>query len=227
MATNILNETMNAAKSTMDSARETAGHVMDSAKEGTEKAVATTTSAFFEGVRAVNNLISTIRSLDTNDALGFIGLERRRSGFSTVAIFGAGIAVGAGVGMILAPMAGSDLRKMILSQFTKATNDATTAVKDAEQKVEEAVKGAEKKVEEKVSAGAEVVKDKVTAGAEVVKDKLSAGAEVVKGTVMHQMGALADVAEDMIDDAQAGPASNHNGTKRVNKPNNVTNHRHS
>jgi hypothetical protein len=142
--TRTLNDTMNAARSMMDSARENAGHAM----EGAEHAVTSTRSAVFEGIRTVTGIIAMLRRLDGDDALGWIGLARRRSPLHTVAAFGAGMAVGAGVAMVLAPMSGRELRAMVLDQLreakakvSKSTADAATTAQEAEKKVEAKVEG--------------------------------------------------------------------------------------
>jgi gas vesicle protein len=140
----ILNDTMNAAKSMMDSARENAGHAV----EGAEHAAASTRSAVLDGVRTVTGLIAVLRRLDGDDALGWIGLARRRGPLHTVAVFGAGMAVGAGVAMMLAPMSGRELRGMVLDQLRGAkaktsepTADVATTAPETEKKVEGKVEG--------------------------------------------------------------------------------------
>jgi gas vesicle protein len=147
---NILNDTMNAAKNVLDTARDNAEQAAGTAKVGAEHAVESTRSALFEGIRAVTGLVATLRSFDADDALGRIGLERRRSVLYDLAIFGAGVAVGTGVSLMLAPMSGQRLRAMILDQLHGAKAQA-----------EESMKQAERKIENKVGAGVEAAKDAV------------------------------------------------------------------
>jgi len=56
-----------------------------------------------------------LTSLDRNDVLGWLGLEPRRSaGFRVLGglgLFGAGLAVGASVALLVAPKAGRELRQ--------------------------------------------------------------------------------------------------------------------
>jgi hypothetical protein len=132
----ILDDTMNVAKNAMDAARENAGHAMGTAKEGAGHAVASTRSAFLDAIHAVTGLVAMLRSLDGDDALGWIGLARRRGPLSTFAVFGAGMAVGTGVGMMLAPMSGKQLRGMILDQVRGAKGQAQASMAEVEKKME-------------------------------------------------------------------------------------------
>ncbi|APR85461.1 Hypothetical protein A7982_10810 [Minicystis rosea] len=188
----ILDGTVSAAKSVMDSAREGAEHAMDSAKVGTEQAVASTRSAFFEGVRTVSSLVSTLKKLDRDDALGWVGLARRRSPLYTVAIFGAGVMIGAGVGMMVAPTSGKKLRRRIGERL----RDLAREVEGPLDQVKENVKDAEEKVEAVADKAGAAVKR----AEKKIEDKVSMGAEAVKDAIMHQAGALADVTEDIVDD---------------------------
>jgi hypothetical protein len=58
--------------------------------------------------------LQDIRNMDKNDFLGILGLETKptltHELFATLATFGVGLLVGAGVALLLAPKAGSALR---------------------------------------------------------------------------------------------------------------------
>lgn len=60
---------------------------------------------------------------DRDDLLETLGLERKPNTVEQVmpalAIFGAGVLVGVGLGMIFAPRAGSELRSELQSQFKR------------------------------------------------------------------------------------------------------------
>ena len=64
-----------------------------------------------------------IKNLDKDDVLGMLGLEARRSDTSrvlkTLGTFGIGLVVGAGVALLLAPKAGSDLRQDLRSKLRR------------------------------------------------------------------------------------------------------------
>jgi gas vesicle protein len=165
----LLNGTMSAAKNVVESAREGAEQAFGSARQGTEKAVSSTRSVLAEGIRTVGQIVGALRSLDRDDALGWVGLSRRRGPLGSIAFFGAGMVVGAGVGMLLAPVSGGEMRNAILRRFQGLKEDAqgslnraASEVKDVEAKVEAFVgkaAGAAKKVEIKVSSDAEQAKD--------------------------------------------------------------------
>jgi len=189
--TNILNDTMSAAKNVMDAARENAGQAMSNAKGGAGHAVASTRSAFIDGIKAMSGLIATIRSLDGDDALGWVGLARRRNPLYSLGIFGAGLAVGAGVGLMLAPMSGAKLREMMLDQL-RGPNAAKDLEKKVEGKVEDlagkaegTVKQAERKIEHKVEQAKEAVVHGVGAvvsAAETVADEVKMSAPRPRST---------------------------------------------
>lgn len=141
---NILDDTMSAAKTAMDAARENAGHAMGAAREGAGHAVASTRSTLLDTLRVVTGLVATLRSLDGDDALGWIGLARRRSPIYTFAVFGAGMAVGTGVGMMMAPMSGKQLRGMILDQLRGAKGEAQASMAEVATTAQETAKKVEK-----------------------------------------------------------------------------------
>jgi len=66
---------------------------------------------------AVSGLIATLRKIHVEDALGWIGLERRRSSLASMGIFGAGAALGAVAGVLFARMADVERRRRVLDRF--------------------------------------------------------------------------------------------------------------
>jgi gas vesicle protein len=155
----------------------TAKDAVQSAKVGTGFAVSSARSTLLDGIQAVGGLVRMIRGLGLDDGLAWIGLSRRRGAFRDLAVFSAGLAVGAGAGLLFAPMSGADTRRAILDQVK--------GLKKVERDVES-------KVESKMAEGAEVLKDKVDAAADVVKEKVDAAADVMKDKV----DAVADVVTD-------------------------------
>lgn len=155
--TNALDDTMKAAMNAMGAARENAGQAAETVKDGAAHVVASTRSAAVDGIRAAAGLIGVLRSFDGDDALGWVGLARRRHPLYTFALFGAGVAVGAGVGMLLAPMSGQKLRAMILGQLQRAKEQTKESIGEAATTVKEV----EKDVEHKVMAGVDAAKDAV------------------------------------------------------------------
>jgi hypothetical protein len=154
-----LKDTVHTVKNVIDSAREGGEQAIDAAREGTERAVSSTRSSLVDAVHAVTKVVEMLRRLDGDDALGWVGLERRRSPLATVMTFGAGVLVGTGVGMMLAPSSGAELRRTIRQILTGLK--ASSSVEEAAEKVGDAVKQAEEKIETTIIAGADGVKDAV------------------------------------------------------------------
>jgi len=67
--------------------------------------------------------LQDITSMDKDDVLGMLGLEARRSQSSrlmtTLGTFGIGLLVGAGVALLLAPTAGSALRRDLRAKLRR------------------------------------------------------------------------------------------------------------
>lgn len=168
---NMMNATKDTARHIKDSAREGMEQAMDSAKHAVGSAKTAVGSAKTEadhafskvlsgiltGVKTVAEVTAVLRALRVNDALGWVGLRRRRDPFMGLALFGAGLTVGAGVGMLFAPMSGRDLRRAILSRFSSASDDA----KEPRPGVESEMKDVENKAEPSVQAAGGTAKDAV------------------------------------------------------------------
>lgn len=81
-------------------------------------------SKVVDGIHAAAKLFSALRDLGVNDALGWVGLERRHSPLRTLGLFGVGIAIGAGVGILFAPKSGKETRDAIAGAFKKTEKKA-------------------------------------------------------------------------------------------------------
>jgi hypothetical protein len=144
---------------TLGSARQAAEHALDSVKGGAEhalgsakEATAGTRSALMEGLRTLNTLVAAARSLDGDDALGWLGLARRRGPVASMATFGAGMVVGAGVALLFAPMSGAETRRKILGLFQGAKEGAAGTVDRPRSDLDERVGDAEAAVDTRTAA---------------------------------------------------------------------------
>ena len=178
-----LNDTVetakDAAKSTLDSARSTidsARSTLESARGETQHAASTVFSTLKEGVGVAASTLALIRSLELSDALGWIGLARRRGPFESIAMFGSGVLVGAGLGVLFAPMSGAELRGTLLSRM----------------------RGAQKKVEEKAGAIEHQAEDL----AHKAKATIVNAAKDVVEDAGSQAGDLAHKAKDAVNVAE-------------------------
>ena len=86
------------------------------------------------------DLRKSFQDLDREHMLEMIGLERRRNMaervLPVVALFGAGILVGLGVGMMVAPRPGRELRKEIKGRFQQQMPRAAEMIQAAAEKLE-------------------------------------------------------------------------------------------
>lgn len=190
----MLNDTIKVAKNVMSAANEEAGHAVgtakhafESAKDGAEHAATSARSTWLDGVKAVTGMVAVMRGFQAEDALGWVGLTRRRSPWGTIALFGAGALVGVGAAMLFAPVSGAEMRRRIMKGLEGLKGEAQhtleraeTEVKAVGEKVEEIASHAKDAViqaEHKVEDGAVALKDmaasKVDAAVHAVKDATS------------------------------------------------------
>jgi len=105
----------------------TAVNGAEAVRESTGQTLVSTLSAMVKVVNAVSGVVAVLRSLDLgrDDRLAWFGLERRRPRRSA-AVFSAGVTVGAGLGMLFAPMAGTALRRTLLMRRRERKEPAKT-----------------------------------------------------------------------------------------------------
>jgi gas vesicle protein len=193
---------MKTAKNGVESAKDHAEHalgtaknVMESAKEGTEHTFTSVMSTVLKGASAVTGFVAMVRSLDLDDGLSWFGLARRRRPLHTLAAFGAGVAVGAGVGVLFAPMSGAALRRAILGEAKDLEREAKHTLEKVETEVKEGVdKGMDK---------AEALAGKAKDGVKKVEHKVGEAADAVKGAVM---GNTVDETKSSLSHANLGSA---------------------
>ncbi len=86
------------------------------------------------------NLRKSFQDLDRERMLEMIGLEPRRSAAEKVlpifALFGAGILVGVGIGMMVAPRPGRELRDDLKNRFQQQMPKAAEMMQAATDKIE-------------------------------------------------------------------------------------------
>lgn len=76
-----------------------------------------------------------LTDITTDDVLGALGLQTRRGVgdylLPALGIFGVGLLVGAGIGLLFAPKAGADLRSQIGSRIRRRRNEEVEGGIDA------------------------------------------------------------------------------------------------
>lgn len=84
--------------------------------------------------------IRKLRDLDRDDLLNLIGLQTKRTAtdwiLPTLGIFSVGVLVGAGIGMLLAPKPGRELREDLRSRFQGAADDMGNQLGGAQGRME-------------------------------------------------------------------------------------------
>lgn len=155
---NTLNAAMGTAKDVAEATKGTAEHAVSTA----EHAVSSAKSSLFEATKFAIGMASALRGLDLDDALGWIGLARRRTLFGTAAVFGAGVAVGAGIGVLFAPTSGEALRRSIQGYLQEVKQGARQEVKQVERKVEKKVGDVADVMKQAVDTAACNVKELIT-----------------------------------------------------------------
>ncbi len=129
----MLDETLQNAKHVMGSVEDAAGRATGAAKDsvGAVKELARdgatgARTTWLDGVKAFTGVLGAIRSFQSDDALGWLGLARRRSPFASYGLFGAGLAVGAGLGVLFAPASGNLTRQRLRRRFEMAGASSKT-----------------------------------------------------------------------------------------------------
>jgi hypothetical protein len=93
----------------------------------------------------VRDRIDALRGLGTDDVLAALGLERRRSSVDVVlpaaGLFLAGLMVGAGVALLVAPKSGRETRRELKGKATDLSHRLGTTAQNIAQDVREEVFG--------------------------------------------------------------------------------------
>ncbi len=197
-----LNDTLSAAKQVLASANDeavvamgSAKHAAGTAKDSAEHAVASARMTWFDGVKAVAGVVATLRGFQANDALGLVGLARRRSPMMAMGIFGAGMAVGAGAALLFAPMSGEETRRRIMSGFSAFKGEAKTTLDTVGAEITADAKAASAKVEDVASQAKSAViaaEHKVEDGAVALKDLATSKVDAA----IHAVQAVATTSHD-------------------------------
>ncbi len=92
---------------------------------------------------AVKDRLDAMRGLSSEDILAALGLQRKQSPldalFPAIGIFAAGLAVGTGVALLLAPKSGREMRREIKGKATEFSHRIGESADDIAQEVREAI----------------------------------------------------------------------------------------
>lgn len=193
------------AKQAVSSASDGAKHVMGSARDGAEHAATSARTTWFDGIKAVTGMVSMLRGLQADDALGMVGLSRRRSPVAAMGIFSAGVVVGAGAALLFAPMSGTETRRRLMSAFSGLKGDAKSTIDAVGAEVKADVDAVAHKVEDLASQA----KDAVIAAEHKVED----GASALKNAASTKVDAAVQAAKSPATVSEIG-----NGKGKTNHP---------
>jgi len=91
----------------------------------------------------VKDKMDAVRGLGSNDILAALGLERRRSAFDVllpaVGVFAAGVVVGGGIALLLAPKSGRETRRQIKGKASELTHRIGESAGELAEEVRDAV----------------------------------------------------------------------------------------
>ena len=140
---------------TYDRIEEVTGMAKDGAVKVGETARTGATAAWANALmiaRNVSDLVREARTFGIDDALGYIGLRRRRSSAGAiVGSFAAGMAIGAGLGILFAPKSGAETRHLLY----KSSNEMLASTKErlygAKQRMTSAAKNIQNKLPHKTT----------------------------------------------------------------------------
>jgi len=98
--------------STFDTSRKT----MDST-EGSGLTAPGSPDSLVRGIRIAAAVVSALRALGFRPVRNLLRAARREGPIGALTLFGTGVAVGTGVGFLLAPMSGVELRQTLLERI--------------------------------------------------------------------------------------------------------------
>jgi hypothetical protein len=132
----------NGARTLNGGAQVAAEKISDTAEklgESAQKAPAAAKIFTLDMAHKVLDVMGVIRRIGMDDVLGTVGLARKRRStpFAAMGSFGAGLAVGAGLGVLFAPKAGSDTRRAIKSGLASILGSAKKMETEVVAKVDE------------------------------------------------------------------------------------------
>jgi hypothetical protein len=94
-------------------------------------------------LKDLNKLIDNISTLDKDDVLEKLGLETRKNAsdylLPAIGLFGAGLAVGCGLGLLLAPKSGRELRAELGERLNEGLEQGRAQLERTAQQVADKV----------------------------------------------------------------------------------------
>lgn len=161
---NVLKEVVRAARGDAEAIKDTGEHMAEISMKGVEHTGErlrhggdVAFSSVMKGINAAMSVGMLMRFLKAGRLLRYMGLSRRRyTPLRSIALVGAGVIAGAGVTMMVAPMAGRETRRAFVRGFRMFTRKGREMLDRAEAEMEqlgqgaiEAIKAGEERAEER------------------------------------------------------------------------------
>lgn len=102
-----------AMSDTIDTAKHLTNESAARAAEAAKHAASSARSTWLDVLRSMSRIAEDLRHLHADEALGWLGLERRRGPLASLGVFAAGVVIGAGAGVLLAPASGVETRRRL------------------------------------------------------------------------------------------------------------------
>lgn len=151
--------------SAVDSAEHAAKEQLSSVVEGAEHVAAGVRTSWMDGLKAAADIVKTIRGYSSDDVLNLMGLRRRESSMVRTGLFGMGLTLGMGAGMLLAPASGKETRRWLRARVSAAMSGVKSTAKLVADEIKDTASENAKKVEEIASAA----KDMINEGGNIAK----------------------------------------------------------
>lgn len=135
-----VNTAVDGAKAAVDGAKAAVGTAAGVATGAAAKAALGSKTYVLDAAMGAMSLLKLARAIDADDVLGLVGLmRRRRSPVGSILLIGGGIAIGAGLGVLLAPVSGREARAFIARSLGMLGGRVTDEVENLQGRATEVV----------------------------------------------------------------------------------------
>jgi gas vesicle protein len=137
------------AKAAAETATAAVGSAAGVAAGAATKAALGTKGYALEAAVGAMQLLKLARHIDADDVLGLMGLmRRRRNPLGAIALLGGGMAIGAGIGLLLAPVSGREARAFLMRTIGGLGGKVTDEVETLQGRATEVVEQVQERASE-------------------------------------------------------------------------------
>ena len=179
----IATNTMGTAKEAYGTARHAAEDAAEAVRETAGDAAKAVRDTAGDAAKNVHKAISYLGDIGIDDVLSLVGLRRKASPLSALALVAGGVVLGAGLTLLFAPVSGQQARQQILKFLQGMSGRAKDTAEEVKEKASEVAGEVAGEVKERVGE---------------VKEKASE----VAGEVKERVGEVKEKASAMVGQAQ-------------------------